>query len=105
MRRLQEIRKVDIKALSKIHRDRDELVRVKREVASAVVEKGVNERVKLTQLYENKRDEIILQQEIVSNTLNDQKQKVSLNMVHLVLTVTYLMKFLILDEVGIGKRV
>lgn len=36
MRKLQSARRGEVKALAKVHKDRDELVRIKREVASQV---------------------------------------------------------------------
>lgn len=77
MRKLQATRKGEVKALAKKHRDRDELVRVKREVASAVVERGVAERVKLAENYEIKRDELQKQHEAVLLALSDHRTKVS----------------------------
>lgn len=76
MRRLQADRKEEVKALAKKHRDRDELVRVKREVASAVVDRGVTERERLGQAFEHKRDELQRQHEAVRNALAEQRAKV-----------------------------
>lgn len=76
MRRLQADRKEEVKALAKKHRDRDELVRVKREVATAVVDRGVTERERLGQAYENKKDELQRQHEAVKNALSESKAKV-----------------------------
>lgn len=76
MRRLQADRKEEVKALAKKHRDRDELVRVKREVATAVVDRGVSERERLGQAYENKRDELLRQHEAVRNALAENRAKV-----------------------------
>ncbi|BES94527.1 phospholipase C [Nesidiocoris tenuis] len=73
MRKLQATRRQEVKALAKQHRDRDELVRMKREVASSVVEKGVHERVRLTQLYEKKREELERQHNEVKNQLTGKK--------------------------------
>ncbi|XP_065158334.1 1-phosphatidylinositol 4,5-bisphosphate phosphodiesterase classes I and II [Atheta coriaria] len=75
MRRLQANRKEEVKALSKIHRDRDELVRVKREVNSAVVDRGVIERERLARLFEQKRDDITRQHEHVKNALQEHRTK------------------------------
>ncbi|XP_044732001.1 1-phosphatidylinositol 4,5-bisphosphate phosphodiesterase classes I and II isoform X2 [Chrysoperla carnea] len=75
MRKLQTIRRDEVKALAKVHRDRDELVRVKREVASAVVEKGVTERVRLAQAFERKRDELQRQHDAVKNALQEHRLK------------------------------
>lgn len=76
MRRLQADRKEEVKALAKKHRDRDELVRVKREVATAVVDRGVSERERLGQAYENKRDELQRQHDAVKSALAESKAKV-----------------------------
>lgn len=76
MRRLQADRKEEVKALAKKHRDRDELVRVKREVATAVVDRGVSERERLGQAYENKRDELQKQHDAVRSALAESRAKV-----------------------------
>nr|CAD7451912.1 unnamed protein product [Timema tahoe] len=65
MRRLQAARRDEVKALIKVHRDKDELVRVKREVASTMVDRGVHERMRLTQVYERRREELERQHEEV----------------------------------------
>ncbi|XP_073990729.1 phospholipase C at 21C isoform X2 [Rhodnius prolixus] len=75
MRRLQTSRRQEVKALAKQHRDRDELVRMKREVASAMVEKGVHERVRLTEIYEKKRAELERQHNEIRNQLSGEKAK------------------------------
>lgn len=51
---------------------------MKREVASSLVERGVTERVRLTQAYEKKRDELQKQHDLVRTALSDHKAKVSL---------------------------
>lgn len=50
---------------------------MKREVASSLVERGVTERVRLTQAYEKKRDELQKQHDLVRTALCDHKAKVS----------------------------
>lgn len=50
---------------------------MKREVDSTLVEKGVAERVRLTQLYEKRRDELQRQHESVKTALEENKTKVS----------------------------
>ncbi|XP_031353442.1 1-phosphatidylinositol 4,5-bisphosphate phosphodiesterase classes I and II isoform X2 [Photinus pyralis] len=75
MRRLQADRREEVKALAKKHRDRDELVRVKREVASAVVDRGVTERERLGQTFEVRKEELTRQHEAVKNALVEHKQK------------------------------
>lgn len=52
------------------------IFRMKREVASSLVERGVAERVRLTQAYEKKKTELQKQHDIVKNQLNEHKDKV-----------------------------
>lgn len=78
MRRLQDARRDEVKALAKKHRDREALVRVKKEVAKGVVEKGVTERVKLAQNYELKREELQRQHECVRLALGEHRNKVTI---------------------------
>lgn len=56
-----------------------ECYRMKREVASSMVERGVAERVRLTQAYEKKRDELQKQHDAVKAALLEHKSKVSLS--------------------------
>lgn len=76
MRQLQNSRKNEVKQLALVHKDKDELERMKREVDSTLVEKGVAERVRLTASYERRRDDLIKQHDSVRAKLNDQKEKV-----------------------------
>lgn len=76
MRQLQVARRNEVKALAQIHRDRDELIRMKREVASSLVERGVTERVRLSQSYEKRRDELQRQHDLIKAGLEDHKAKV-----------------------------
>lgn len=76
MRQLQHSRKSEVKQLALVHKDKDELERMKREVDSTLVEKGVAERVRLTASYERRCDDLKKQHETVRTTLNDQKDKV-----------------------------
>ncbi|XP_020812640.1 1-phosphatidylinositol 4,5-bisphosphate phosphodiesterase classes I and II isoform X2 [Drosophila serrata] len=75
MHQLQEARRNEVKNLATVHRDRDELVRMKREVASSVVERGVAERVRLKQTFERRTDELLKQHESVRNALVDHRSK------------------------------
>lgn len=77
MRKLQMDRRNEVKALALVHRDRDELVRMKREVASSLVGRGVTERVRLTQAFEKRRDELQRQHDAVRNALAEHRAKVS----------------------------
>lgn len=49
---------------------------MKREVASSLVERGVSERVRLTQAYEKKKTELQKQHSIVKSQLDDHREKV-----------------------------
>lgn len=77
MRQLQHSRKSEVKQLALVHKDKDELERMKREVDSTLVEKGVAERVRLTASYERRGIELQKQHDAVRTTLNEQKEKVS----------------------------
>lgn len=52
--------------------------RMKREVASSLVERGVAERVRLTQAYEKKKTDLQKHHDIVKTQLNEHKEKVKL---------------------------
>lgn len=80
MRQLQHTRKSEVKQLALVHKDKDELERMKREVASTVVEKGVAERVRLTANYEKRRDDLQKQHDNVRATLLEQREKVILGL-------------------------
>ncbi|KAK6642093.1 hypothetical protein RUM44_013816 [Polyplax serrata] len=75
MRELQTTRRDEVKKLSKIHKDKDEMVRIKREVDSAMIDKGVHERVRLSQLYDRKRDDLERQHEHVRQSLEEERIK------------------------------
>lgn len=61
---------------------------MKREVDSTLVEKGVAERVRLTQMYEKKRDELQRQHEHVKTGLINHKAEVIL-----ITTSSFLVQF------------
>lgn len=50
---------------------------MKREVASSLVERGVAERVRLTQAYEKKKAELVKQHDIVKAAFQEHKAKVN----------------------------
>lgn len=77
MRKLQVDRRNEVKALTQKHRDRDELVRMKREVASALVGRGVTERLRLAQAFETRRLELQRQHDRVKANLQEHRSKVS----------------------------
>ncbi|XP_043266529.1 1-phosphatidylinositol 4,5-bisphosphate phosphodiesterase classes I and II isoform X2 [Venturia canescens] len=76
MRKLQAMRHGEVKQLSKEHRDKAELDRMKREVDKISIEKGVNECTRLTQIYDKKRLELERQHEDVRQRLDEEKVKV-----------------------------
>lgn len=76
MRKLQVDRRNEVKALTQKHRDRDELVRMKREVASSLVERGVTERLRLAQAFEKRREDLQRQHDQVKAALQDHRSKV-----------------------------
>ncbi|XP_012253501.2 1-phosphatidylinositol 4,5-bisphosphate phosphodiesterase classes I and II isoform X2 [Athalia rosae] len=76
MRKLQAKRHDQVKQLAKVHKDKGELDRVKRELAKSTVEKGVNECTKLKEIYEKKRAELERQHEEVRQRLEEERAKV-----------------------------
>lgn len=67
---------------------------MKREVDSTLVEKGVTERVRLTQTYEKRREELQRQHDSVKGTLQEYKTKVNRkNFTQNALTNSYLYFF------------
>lgn len=76
MRKLQVDRRNEVKALTQKHRDRDELVRMKREVASSLVGRGVTERLRLAQAFEKRRENLQRQHDLVKANLHDHRTKV-----------------------------
>ncbi|XP_015115632.1 1-phosphatidylinositol 4,5-bisphosphate phosphodiesterase classes I and II [Diachasma alloeum] len=76
MRKLQDIRHGEVKQLAKVHKDKAELDRMKREVAKTTVEKGVNECTRLTEIYEKRRCELERQHEEVRQRLDEERNKV-----------------------------
>ncbi|XP_062547910.1 1-phosphatidylinositol 4,5-bisphosphate phosphodiesterase classes I and II isoform X1 [Armigeres subalbatus] len=75
MRQLQLSRKNEVKQLAQVHKDKDELERMKREVDSTLVEKGVAERVRLSAMYTRKQDELQRQHDAVKQGLEDHRAK------------------------------
>jgi phosphatidylinositol phospholipase C beta len=85
MRQLQHSRKSEVKQLALVHKDKDELERMKREVASTVVEKGVAERVRLTASYEKRKTDLQKKHDDIRATLHEQKEKVSTFIHHFIM--------------------
>jgi len=67
---------IKVKQLAKVHKDKAELERIKREVAKSTVEKGVNECTRLTKIYDKKRTELEKQHEDVRQRLEEERAKV-----------------------------
>lgn len=67
---------IKVKQLAKVHKDKAELERIKREVAKSTVEKGVNECTRLTKIYDKKRAELERQHEEVRQRLEEERAKV-----------------------------
>ncbi|XP_025162258.1 1-phosphatidylinositol 4,5-bisphosphate phosphodiesterase classes I and II isoform X4 [Harpegnathos saltator] len=80
MRKLQATRHGEVKQLAKVHKDKAELDRMKREVAKSTVEKGVNECTRLTKIYDKKRAELERQHEEVRLRLEEERAKVKANL-------------------------
>ncbi|XP_025835064.1 1-phosphatidylinositol 4,5-bisphosphate phosphodiesterase classes I and II-like [Agrilus planipennis] len=78
MKKLQADRREEVKSLAKKHRDRDEFIRMKREVAIAVVDRGVIERERLEQTYDQRKNELDKQHETVRQALIEYKVKAKL---------------------------
>ncbi|XP_033358624.1 1-phosphatidylinositol 4,5-bisphosphate phosphodiesterase classes I and II isoform X1 [Bombus vosnesenskii] len=76
MRKLQATRHGEVKQLAKVHKDKAELDRMKREVAKSTVEKGVNECTRLTKIYEKKKAELERQHEQVRQRLEAERTKI-----------------------------
>nr|XP_023015853.1 1-phosphatidylinositol 4,5-bisphosphate phosphodiesterase classes I and II [Leptinotarsa decemlineata] len=75
MRKLQADHREEVKALAKKHRNREQFTRVKREAVTAVVGRGVSEREKLGQLFENRKEELLRQHEHIKELLLEQRDK------------------------------
>ncbi|XP_075154088.1 phospholipase C at 21C isoform X2 [Haematobia irritans] len=73
MHKLKEARKTEVKKMQLVHKDKDELVRMKREVRSSVVERGVEERKRLKYVYEQRAEELRKQHESVRNSFTEHK--------------------------------
>ncbi|KAI4492377.1 hypothetical protein M0804_002168 [Polistes exclamans] len=78
MRKLQASRHGEVKQLAKVHKDKAEFDRMKREVAKSTVEKGVNECTRLKKIYEKKRAELERQHEEVRQRLEEERANVKI---------------------------
>ncbi|XP_044748447.1 1-phosphatidylinositol 4,5-bisphosphate phosphodiesterase classes I and II isoform X2 [Coccinella septempunctata] len=75
MRKLQADHREEVKALARKHLNKEQFTRIKKEVVSAVVDRGVSEREKLTQQFNEKQDELTRQHECVKEALNEHRTK------------------------------
>ncbi|XP_020291177.1 1-phosphatidylinositol 4,5-bisphosphate phosphodiesterase classes I and II isoform X2 [Pseudomyrmex gracilis] len=80
-RKLQATRQGEVKQLAKVHKDKAELERIKREVAKSTVEKAVNECTRLTNIYDKKKEELERQHEEVRQKLEEERAKVKANLI------------------------
>lgn len=62
--------------MAKVHKDKAELDRIKREVAKITVERGVNECTRLTKIYNKKIADLERQHEEVRQRLEEERAKV-----------------------------
>lgn len=65
-----------MKQLAKVHKDKAEFDRMKREVGKTTIQKGVNECGRLTTIYDKKKSELEIQHEEVRQKLEDERNKV-----------------------------
>lgn len=65
-----------MKQLAKVHKDKAEFDRMKREVAKTTIEKGVNECGRLTDIYDKKKAELESQHEEIRQKLEEERNKV-----------------------------
>ncbi|XP_034256942.1 1-phosphatidylinositol 4,5-bisphosphate phosphodiesterase classes I and II isoform X2 [Thrips palmi] len=76
MRRLEATRRKEMKELAKKHKDREEMDKMRRELASNAVERGVSERVRLDEIYEHKKKDLEEKYQSVRTSLDAEKKKV-----------------------------
>ncbi|XP_045479172.1 1-phosphatidylinositol 4,5-bisphosphate phosphodiesterase classes I and II isoform X2 [Harmonia axyridis] len=75
MRKLDAYHREEIKALARKHLNKEQFTRIKKEVESAVVNRGVSEREKLSQQFNEKQDDLTRQHENVKEAVNDYRSK------------------------------
>ncbi|ERL91970.1 hypothetical protein D910_09293, partial [Dendroctonus ponderosae] len=76
VRKIQADHKVEVKMLSKKHRNRDTLNRVKREAMTAVLDRGVSVKDKLFGVYKKREEEMVKQHETVRIQFKEHREKV-----------------------------
>lgn len=62
--------------MAKVHKDKAELDRMKREVAKSTVEKGVHEYTRLNEIHDKRKVELERQHEEVRQRLEEERAKV-----------------------------
>ncbi|XP_048526775.1 1-phosphatidylinositol 4,5-bisphosphate phosphodiesterase classes I and II isoform X3 [Dendroctonus ponderosae] len=75
VRKIQADHKVEVKMLSKKHRNRDTLNRVKREAMTAVLDRGVSVKDKLFGVYKKREEEMVKQHETVRIQFKEHREK------------------------------
>ncbi|UYV82929.1 PLCB2 [Cordylochernes scorpioides] len=73
MKRLETQNKEDMKNLSKKHKDKNELARIKRELHQKLIEQAVSERQRFSSLLDKRKRELELQHNDVRKKLEDDK--------------------------------
>ena len=74
MKRLSTERKEEVRKLSKKTREKNELDRLKREVTSRLVEKGVTERSRMEKCYEKLLEGLVREHESVLRDLEEKRR-------------------------------
>ncbi|XP_026281090.1 1-phosphatidylinositol 4,5-bisphosphate phosphodiesterase classes I and II [Frankliniella occidentalis] len=80
MRKLEATRRKEMKELVKKHKDREEMEKMKKELTSNAVERGVSERVRLEEMYEHKKKELEEKYLAVRSSLDVEKKKIDLTL-------------------------
>ncbi|KAK0178807.1 hypothetical protein PV327_007657 [Microctonus hyperodae] len=75
LRVLQDMRQRDVKRLAKRRKKKAELERLKREVGTVYVDRGVNECHRLTEIYEKRKKELQIQHEEIRKKFAEEKAK------------------------------
>ncbi|KAK3909225.1 1-phosphatidylinositol 4,5-bisphosphate phosphodiesterase beta-3 [Frankliniella fusca] len=78
MRKLEATRRKEMKELVKKHKDREEMEKMKKELTSNAVERGVSERVRLEEMYEHKKKELEEKYQSVRTSLDVEKKKIDI---------------------------
>ncbi|XP_066146775.1 1-phosphatidylinositol 4,5-bisphosphate phosphodiesterase classes I and II isoform X2 [Euwallacea fornicatus] len=75
VRKIQADHKLEVKMLSKKHRNREQLTRVKREAMTALLDRGQSVKDKLDGVYKKRQEEMVKQHEAVQLQLREYREK------------------------------